>query len=76
MNNMDEFFLTFKKSYCFVFVNAGSESTILKSFVLSRKRKSHYGARNRFQEASMELSSQATKAGGPVRQPYVCLLGS
>jgi hypothetical protein len=37
--------------------------------VQSRNLKSRYGARNRFQEPSLELSSQATCAGGPVRQP-------
>ncbi len=42
----------------------------------SRKLKSHYGARNRFQEPSLELSSQATQAGGPVRQPYAYLVPS
>jgi hypothetical protein len=40
----------------------------------SRKLKSRYGARNRFQEPSLELSSQATQAGGPVRQPYAYLV--
>ncbi len=34
----------------------------------SRKVKSRYGARNRFQEPSVELSSQATLAVVPVRQ--------
>jgi hypothetical protein len=32
------------------------------------------GARNRFQEPSLELNSQATKAGGPVRQAYTYLV--
>ncbi len=41
---------------------------------LSRNLKSRYGARNRFQEPSMELSSQATQAGGPVRQSYAYLV--
>jgi hypothetical protein len=40
----------------------------------SRKLKSRYEARNRFQEPTLELSSQATKAGGPVRQPYAYLV--
>ncbi len=39
----------------------------------SRKLKSRYGARNRFQEPSLELSSQATQAGRPVRHPYAYL---
>ncbi len=34
------------------------------------------GARNQFQEPSLELSSQATWAGGPVRQPYAYLVPS
>jgi hypothetical protein len=34
------------------------------------------GARNRFKESSLELSSQATKAGGPVRQSYAYLVPS
>ncbi len=38
--------------------------------------KSRYGARNRFQEPSLELSSQATEAGRPVRQPYAYLIPS
>ncbi len=37
---------------------------------LSRKLKFHYGTRNRFQEPGLELSSEATYAGVPVRQPY------
>jgi hypothetical protein len=32
--------------------------------VQRRKLKSRYGARNRFQEPSLELSSQAAEAGG------------
>jgi hypothetical protein len=40
---------------------------------LTRKLKSRYGARNRFQAPSQELSSQA---GGPVRQPYAYLIPS
>jgi hypothetical protein len=40
----------------------------------SRKLKFRYGARNRFQEPSLELSSQATYAVGPVRQPYAYLV--
>jgi hypothetical protein len=40
-----------------------------------RKLKSRYWPRNRFQEPSLELSSQATWAGGPVRQPMpTCFL--
>jgi hypothetical protein len=42
----------------------------------SRKLKSRYGARNQFQEPSLELSSQATEAGGPVREPYSYLVPS
>ncbi len=42
----------------------------------SRNLKSRYGARNRFQEPSLELSGQATEAGGPVRQPYAYLIPS
>ena len=40
--------------------------------------KSRYGARNRFQEPSLELRGQATQAGGLVRHdnPHACLLGS
>jgi len=44
--------------------------------IQSRKLKSRYGARNRFQEPSLELSSKATLAGGPVRQPYAYLVPS
>ncbi len=46
------------------------------AFQLSLKLKSRYGARNRFQELGLELSSQATLAGGPVRQPCGCLVSS
>jgi hypothetical protein len=42
--------------------------------LLSLNLKSRYGARNRFQEPSLELSSQDTWAGGPVRQPYANLV--
>ena len=45
----------------------------VKKCTQSRKLKSRYGARNQFQEPSLELSGQATKAGGPVRQPYAYL---
>jgi hypothetical protein len=44
--------------------------------VQRRKLKSRYGARNRFQEPSLELSSQATWAGGPVRQTCAYLVPS
>jgi len=44
--------------------------------VQSGKLKSLYGERNRLQEPSLELSSQATKAGGQVRQPYAYLVPS
>ncbi len=44
--------------------------------VQSLKLKSRYGARNQFQEPSLALSSQATLAGGPVRQPYAYLVPS
>ncbi len=40
----------------------------------SWKLKSRYEARIRFQEPSLELISQATLAGGPVRQPYAWFL--
>ena len=40
----------------------------------NRNLKSRYGARNQFQEPSLESSSQATKPGGPVRQPYAYLV--
>jgi hypothetical protein len=36
---------------------------------LSQKLKSRYGARNRFQESSLEMSSQDSKADGPERNP-------
>ncbi len=49
---------------------------IWAAIVPSRKLKSRYGARNRFHEPSLELSSQATWAGGPVRQPYAYLVPS
>ncbi len=42
----------------------------------SRKFKTRCGRRSRFQEPSLELSSQASKAGGPVRQPYAYLVPS
>ncbi len=42
----------------------------------SRKLKSRYGPMNQFQEPSLEMSSQATQAGGPVRQPYAYLVTS
>jgi hypothetical protein len=42
----------------------------------SRKLKSRYGARNQFQEPSLEVSSQATYAGGPVRKPFAYLVPS
>ncbi len=45
-------------------------------YIQSRKLKSRYMARNRFQEPSLELSSQAIKAGGPVRQPFAYLVPS
>jgi hypothetical protein len=50
----------------------------LKSFsnIRSRKLKSRYGPRNRFQEPRLELSSQATLVGGPVRQHYAYLAPS
>ncbi len=51
-----------------------SRNRIVVSAGQNRKLKSRYGARNRFQEPSLELSSQATKAGGPVRQPYAYLV--
>jgi hypothetical protein len=41
---------------------------------LRRRLKTRYGARNRFQEPSLELSSQATYSGGPVRLPYAYLV--
>jgi hypothetical protein len=36
---------------------------------VSRKLKSRYGTRNRFQEPSLELSSQASSAGGRYDNP-------
>ncbi len=41
----------------------------ISSCILSRKLKSHYGARNRFQEPSLELSSQATWLAGRYDNP-------
>ncbi len=48
----------------------------IPKLVQSRKLTSRYGARNQFQEPSLEQSSQATEAGGPVRQPYAYLVPS
>jgi hypothetical protein len=46
-------------------------------YIQSRKLKSLYGARNLFQEPSLELSSQAILAGGQAGQyETLCLLGS
>jgi hypothetical protein len=42
----------------------------------SQNSKSLYGARNRFQEQSLESSSKAALAGVPVRQPYAYLVPS
>jgi hypothetical protein len=41
-----------------------------------RKIKSRYGARNRFQEPSLELSSQAIRIGWRASTTTLCLLGS
>ncbi len=46
---------------------------VLMCWFLSRKLKSCYGARNWFQEPSLELSSEATFAGGPVHL-WLCTL--
>ncbi len=54
--------------------NRFSPIALLKITTQSRKLQSRYGARNRFQEPSLELSIQAT--GGPVRQPYAYLVPS
>jgi hypothetical protein len=52
-----------------------SHMLYLKQYVkVVRNLKSRYGARNRFQKPSLELSSQATLAGGPVRQTYANLV--
>jgi hypothetical protein len=58
-----------KKTVCFLFQRVVARSTSdvhlprgthgkTEFSILSRKLKSHYGARNRFQEPSLELSSQ------------------
>ncbi len=52
--------------------------TVQCAVVQSRKLKSRYGASNRFQAPSLELSSQTihAQAVGPVRQPYAYLIPS
>ncbi len=59
-----------------LFVLLLNKLLLLHTAELSRKLKSRYGARNRFQEPSLELSSQDTQAGGPVRQHYAYLVPS
>jgi ankyrin repeat protein len=42
------------------FIEAGAKVDAQNVSILSRKLKSRYGARNQFQESSLELNSQAT----------------
>ncbi len=49
--------------------NPSVNPELRSGIILSRKLKSRYGARNRFQEQSLESSSHATKAGGRYDNP-------